>query len=80
MATITYNVMESAPWHPIVDITLIRIIDRTDVLISTNLGCVYISRTDAARALREARRRKHHPFVSTRGNATSTSIKKTITP
>ena len=60
--TVTYFLYEASELNGQKTQTLLRIIDRDTVLISTNFTCVYTTRRDAAMVLRAYRFRRDNPF------------------
>ena len=88
MAVVTYSLLEKV--NPEVDkysvasvadtLDIVRIIDRNSCIVSTNYGCVYVARCEAAHMLREARRRQQKPFVVDGKPYKIVTIEKKVTP
>lgn len=78
--TVTYFLYETLTYRrPETESTILRIIDRKQVLIGTAFGCVFTTRQDAARVLREYRRRRDNPFTYDGTQVQSVSYTKTVT-
>lgn len=56
------------------DIGLLRIIDRTQVIVTTEFGAVHTDRNSAARVLSNIRRENANPFITDNGVRYSTVI------
>ena len=76
----TYFLRERTDGRLIADSTILRIMDRNTVLVGTNYGCVYIARTEAARVLREYRRRAANPFHYQGKQVSFYEYEKQVTP
>lgn len=80
--TVTYFLYERMAYLPRsqdTTSTILRIVDRDSVLIGTVWGCVYTTRQDAARILREYRRRRDNPFTYDGEQRQFVSYTKTVT-
>ena len=75
----TYFLRERKEGNLLADSTILRIMDRKTILVGTNYGCVYISRQDAVRVLREYRRRSNEPFMWNGKPISTYEYEKTVT-